>query len=137
MKKNLLANNSGELGNIGGPGLGPFGRWWEIFTGDPKQQATAALKSLTTIISNIIGVITIAAGVWFMFQFIIAGFGWLTAGGNKEAVSTAQTRMRNALIGLLIVVGAITIVGLMGELLGLDILIQRPEKLIEQLRPGG
>lgn len=135
MKKILLAQEV-SLPPIGGPGLGPFGEWWKIWGGG-RAGAEKAMKTFTTIISNVIGVMTTAAGVWFMFQFIIAGWSWLTAGGNKEAVSAAQERMKNASIGLLLVVAALAIVGLFGKLLGLDILITKPGQLIDQLKPGG
>lgn len=127
MKKIFLVDNGG-LGRIGGPtGFGPFGNL-------PLDIGEAA-KRFNRIISAIIGVMTIAAGLWFMFQFIIAGFSWITAGGNKEAVSSAQERMRNAFIGLVIVVAAWAIIGVIGSLLGLDIL--HPERLIPLLGPGG
>lgn len=133
MKKTLLAAEI-PLPTIGGEGLGPFGKWLEIW-GTGEAGAVKALTSLTTIISNIVAIITICAGIWFMFQFITAGLSWLNAGGNKEAISGAQDRMRNALIGLVIVVAAITITGLFGKLLGLDILIPYPGELIKQLKP--
>lgn len=125
MKKVLLAEG---LGTIGGPGLGPFGN---IDLSDPVE----ALRKGTTIISNLIGFLTIVAGIWFMFQFIIAGISWISAGGNPESLSGARDRMRNALIGMVIVVGAWAIVGLIGNLLGLDILMTDPGKIIDQLTP--
>ena len=127
MTKILLAQEP-TLPRIGGPtGFGPFGNL--------PLNIDEAAKAFNKIISGVIGVMTIAAGIWFMFQFIVAGFSWLTAGGNKEAVSTAQTRMRNALIGLVVVVAAWAVVGLVGRLLGLDIL--HPENLLPLLGPGG
>ena len=133
MKKNLLAELTKiTLPPIGGDGFGPFGN---INWGENEAGATRALTSFTSVISNIIGVLTIVAGIWFMFQFITAGISWISAGGNKESVAGARDRMRNALIGMVVVVAAWAIVGLMGNLLGIDILIQDPGKLIEQLRP--
>jgi len=127
MNNALLANNE-DLGRIGGPtGFGPFGNL-------PFDVGEAA-KGFNRVISAIIGVITIVAGIWFMFQFIIAGFSWLTAGGNQESVSNAQARMRNAFIGIIIVVAAWAIIGVIGSLIGLDIL--HPERLIPKLGPGG
>ena len=134
MKKILLAQLTKiTLPPIGGDDLGPFGKpnQW----GEDEGGATKALQSFTGVISNIIGVLTIVAGIWFMFQFITAGISWISAGGNKESVAGAQSRMRNALIGMVVVVAAWAIVGLMGNLLGIDILIQDPGRLIEQLGP--
>ena len=134
MKENLLAQIiTIPLPTIGGENLGPFAKWFDW--GEGVKGATKALTSFTGVISNIIGLMTIVAGIWFMFQFITAGISWISAGGNKESVAGARDRMRNALIGMVVVVAAWAIVGLMGNLLGIDILIQDPGKLIDQLRP--
>ena len=77
---------------------------------------------------------TIAAGIWFIFQFIIGGYNWLTAGGDKTGVQAAQSRLTNAFIGLTIVVAAYAIIWIVGKLLGFEIL--HPEKLIELVKPG-
>lgn len=128
----ILAQTPHELGPIGGPkeeGWGPWGNIAEL-----GRDVTAAAKAFTTIISNIIGVMTIVAGIWFMFQFIIGGFNWLTAGGNREAISAAQSRLTNAFIGLIVVVGAYALIYLIGELLGFRIL--QPQDLIKLVGPG-
>ena len=77
---------------------------------------------------------TIAAGIWFMFQFIAGGLSWLTAGGDKAGVQTAQKRITNAVIGLTVVVAAYALIWIIGELLGFDIL--HPEDLIKLVGPN-
>ena len=127
--KTLLAQTQVPLGTIGGEGLGPFGnRIW-------GQGPLAAVNDFILILSNIIGVMTIAAGIWFIFQFIIGGFGWLTAGGDKTAVENAQKRITNALIGLVIVIAAIFLIDLIGNLLGFKVL--NPREVIYKMWPGG
>lgn len=133
MKKVLLADSE-EIGTIGGPGLGAFGEWVQSL-GRGREAAVEALTKGTTIISNLIGFLTIVAGIWFMFQFITAGISWISAGGNPESLNSARDRMRNALIGMVLVVGAWAIVGLIGNILGLDILMTDPGKIIDQLTP--
>ncbi|PJE67679.1 hypothetical protein COU95_01055 [Candidatus Shapirobacteria bacterium CG10_big_fil_rev_8_21_14_0_10_40_9] len=127
--KTLLAQTQVPLGTIGGEGLGPFGnRIW-------GQGPLAAVNDFILILSNIIGVMTIVAGIWFIFQFIIGGFGWLTAGGDKTAVENAQKRITNALIGLVIVIAAIFLIDLIGNLLGFKVL--NPREVIYKMWPGG
>ena len=131
MKKFLLAREI-EFEPIGGePGEG-FGPWGNL--GQYTQVGEAA-KAFTQIISNIIGVMTIIAGLWFIFQFIIGAYGFLTAGGNQEAVKTASKKIANAIIGLTIVVAAYALIFLIGKLLGFEIL--QPQKFIEMMKPGG
>lgn len=125
--KTYLAQTGVPLGPI--EGLGPFGK--RIY----GQGPLAAINDFILILSNIIGVMTIVAGIWFIFQFIIGGFGWLTAGGDKTATENAQKRITNAVIGLVIVVAAIFLIDLIGNLLGIKIL--NPREVIYNMWPGG
>src|SRR4030042_6577922 len=89
------------LGNIGGgEGLGPFGNASSL-TGEPG--AVTALTWITGVVSSIIGILTICATIWFMFQFLVGGLNWITAGGDKTKLATARDRITNAFIGLIIV----------------------------------
>lgn len=119
-----------DLGEIGGEDLGPWGRIVEGGTGSGP-----AASAFVGIISNIIGIMTIVAGIWFLFQFIIGGFGFMTAGGDPKKMGEARTKITSALIGLIIVVAAYAIIHLIGALLGFDIL--NPQDIIERLGPGG
>ncbi len=127
----LLAQTPIPLGKIGGtaPGdtsLGPFGGF--SFTGE------SALAKVTGTISSIVGIMTVAAAIWFLFNFLIGGFSWITAGGDKGNLEKARHRMTDAFIGFLIVVGAWIILALMGQFLGYDILVGDPGKLIEEFK---
>jgi hypothetical protein len=106
-----------ELGGpISGEGLGPFA------TGTPSE--TTAFKQLAGTVSSIIGVLTVAGAIWFLFNLVIGGIQWISAGGDKHALEEAQKRIQNALVGMIIVVAAWTIYALMGKFLGLDVLLQ-------------
>lgn len=111
----LLAQVKKPLGIL--EGLGPLGETWK-FISLPKQ----AIDLFNKILSLIIGVMTVVAGIWFIFQFIIGAFGWLTAGADKAAVENAQKKITNGVIGLIIVVAAIFLIDLLGRLIGLEIL---------------
>lgn len=75
-----------------------------------------------TIISNIIGFLTVIAGLWFLFQIVISGIRWISAGGDKQKLAEAQGKITNSVIGLTIVVIAIFIVRLIADLLGISII---------------
>lgn len=128
MKTNLLADL--PLERIGGPeeGFGPFGNV-------DLTSITEAAGFFTRVISNTIGVMTIIAGIWFVFMFIVGAFGYLTAGGDKQKIGSATSRIASALIGLVIVVMAYALISLIGKLLGFEIL--NPQTIIESLNPGG
>lgn len=125
--RSLATISSTDLPAIEGPGLGPFGQ--NVLDG-PK-----AAGGLTNIISSVIGVMTVAAAIWFFFQLLVGGLNWLTSGGDKKNLGEARDRITNAFIGLIIVVAAWAIVAVVGQFLGFtDILIPDPSKLIEKLK---
>jgi hypothetical protein len=77
-------------GNI--PGLLPF--------------ATALLRLIITL-----------AGLFAFFNLIIAGFQFMSAGGDPKAISKAWDKIWQSLIGLLIVAGSFVLAGIFGWLL--------------------
>ena len=117
-----------RLGQIGGEeGFGPWGNLGKFL------DVTRAASILTNIISRTMGVMTIAAGIWFIFQFIIGGYSYMTAGGEPQKMSQATQKITSALIGLVVIVAAYAIMSLLGELLGFKFL--NLELLIEKLGP--
>lgn len=126
MKENLLADI--DLGRIGGPeeGFGPFANL-------DLTSVTDSARAFSTIISNVIGLMTVIAGLWFLFSFISGAFGFLSAGGDSKKMSEATSRITSALIGLMIVVLAYALVSLVGRILGFDIL--NPQDIIRLLSP--
>jgi hypothetical protein len=119
------------LGQIGGEpeeGFGPWGNLGKFL--DPSKAAGA----LTGIISRTIGVMTIVAGIWFIFQFIIGAYGFMTAGGDQQKMGNATKKITSALIGLVVIVAAYAVFSLLSELLGFPFLNLEP--LIKKLGPG-
>lgn len=114
-----------ELGNIGGEGLGPFGN----APGD-------GLTGITGMVSSIIGIMTIAAGIWFLFQFIIGGFNWINAGGDKAKLQTSKDRLTNSMIGLIVVSAGWAVLALAGTFLNVDFTVSNPGAILEQLSPN-
>ncbi len=56
------------------------------------------------VVSNGIIIVFSIVGILFLILTIYAGIQWMTAGGNDEQVSKARQLLRNAVIGLLIVI---------------------------------
>lgn len=61
---------------------------------------------LQTIVGNVIKVALGLFGAIFVILIILAGYKYMTAGGNDEKVKDATSQIRNAIIGLLIVLAA-------------------------------
>ena len=66
---------------------------------------------LKTRIARIINIVLGFLGVMAVIMIIISGFQWMMAGGNEQSVTDAKSRLKNAIIGLAIVLAAYVIVG--------------------------
>jgi hypothetical protein len=83
-------------------------------------------------ISGVIGFLTIIAIIWLIFLLITGAYGVMSAGGDKAALETARKRLTTAIVGFVIVVAAIFIIRLIGELLGLENILN-PTLLLENM----
>lgn len=88
---------------------------------DDKGNGTVGIQ-LNAVVSTIVGVMTVVAAIWFIFQFIIAGYQWISSGGDKNNLQQARDKITNSLIGLIIVVAAWIVIGVIGQILGISIL---------------
>jgi hypothetical protein len=96
------------------PGLGPF------LTG--VTGVGTAATTLDLFISTLLGVLTIIGGIAFLIFFVLGALAWISSRGEREQLAKAQRYMSNALIGLIIIILAWAITGILGELLGFQIL---------------
>src|SRR3989344_2075610 len=120
--KNLLAQNQVPIGTIGGgSGLGPF----------PAPVGGGAAE-IAQVVSMIVGFITIVAGIFFLFQFLIGGIEWISSTGDKQKLEKAQNRLSYAFLGLVVVVGAYGFSAIVGSILGFDFL--NPVSLINLIK---
>jgi len=110
--KPAQAQNAHPLGGLSGTGnIGLEG-------GSPA----AAGNLLAGIISSIIGLMTVIAGIWFSIQIILAGFGFISAEGDPQKLEKARKQITQGILGLVIVVGAVFLASLVGDLFGIEFL---------------
>jgi hypothetical protein len=98
-----------DLGPITGTGT------FQNITGSPQQQLSDFLSSLITTI-------TVVGSLAFVVYFTIGGLKWIVAGGDKAKVAEAQSQMTQAALGLIAIVASFFIVGIVGSVLGIDVL---------------
>src|SRR3989338_4111869 len=120
----LLSQIKQDLGPIGDPivtggPLGPFGDAYSRFAGTGGVQVGL---SLAKVLSNVLGVITTIGGIWFIIQFVIGAFKWITSGGDKQSVEAAKNHLTLATVGLAILVISYILIGIIGTIVGLDLL---------------
>lgn len=111
-------------------GLGPLGGEGGVFnTLDPK----VTLLKFENTISVTVGVLTISAGIWFIFQIFAGAYQWLASGGEKQSLQNAQKRLSNGVVGLFIVIVSYTLIAIIGKIIGLDILTPA-QTVIDKIR---
>lgn len=81
-----------------------------------------SIDRFTDTINKVIGVLTVSAGLWFLIQMFTGAIQWLSSAGEKQALENAKKKISNAILGLVVVVMAYTIIGIVGAFMGLDIL---------------
>ena len=74
------------------------------------------------LISNVLGLATIGAGIILIAYLILGAFKLATSGGDTKATADAQKMMTNAVVGLIIVILATVLASIIGAVLGVDLL---------------
>ncbi|MBU0974796.1 hypothetical protein KKD03_03800 [Patescibacteria group bacterium] len=95
------------------------------------------LANFDLIISNFLGLFTIIGALIFVVYFLMAAIQWITAGGDASKLTEARQKIVQGILGLVILVAAYGILGLIGTLVGIDILnpITQLEKIIPVIGP--
>ena len=111
----LAQNTPIDLGRINGPTtayqptiLGP--------------DVTGARIQVELFLSNILGLVTVLAGLAFLLFFIFGTMQWILAGGDEGRVSNARKQMTNAGLGLIVTLISYSIMTIVSRVLGLDFL---------------
>lgn len=72
---------------------------------------------LPSFITNVITIIFAAAGLFAFFNLMIAGFSYITAAGDTKKIEAATFSINMSLIGLVVMVAAAAITGIISYLL--------------------
>jgi hypothetical protein len=113
----LLAQKAYPLGHWL-EGIGPLGNTTNLLS----ESGQGAFNLFFKVLSAIVGIMTIVAAIWFVFQFFIGAIQIMASSGDKTKMQEASGRITQAVIGIVIVISAIFLVSLIGNLMGLKIL---------------
>lgn len=72
---------------------------------------------LPSFITNVITIIFAAAGLFAFFNLMISGFSYISAAGDSKKIEAATYSINMSLMGLVIMVGAAAITGIISYLL--------------------
>lgn len=88
----------------------------------PGTSIEGSTSAIEKLISNVLVMLTVVAGMAFVLYFLLGGLNWITAGGDKGKIDKAKGMMTNGAIGMIIIALSYSIVWIVGKALGIDIL---------------
>lgn len=103
------------LAQIGNPVLPPG------LGGGTNPDTQSGGQALGKLISGLVGALFIAGFLLAFITLLIGAFGWITSGGDKQALEKARNQITNALVGLMLVAATYAITSLVAQFFGLDL----------------
>lgn len=83
----------------------------------PVQAYGDVFTGLVPFLNNILRLIFVIAGLYAVLNLIIAGFGFMTAGGDAKMIEKSWSRIWQSLIGLIIIVASFLLAVILGYLI--------------------
>jgi hypothetical protein len=84
------------------------------------QQSYGDVTGLGLLISNALRLFFVVAGIITLFNFILAGFQYMSSAGDPKTLQSAWNRIMYSLIGLVIMSGAFVLAAIFGYLIFKD-----------------
>lgn len=75
------------------------------------------LTGLRNFISNGVKFVIVIAGIYAFINIILAGYAFMSAGGNPEKVAAAWAKIWQTMLGLLVAAGSFVLAGIFGRLI--------------------
>ena len=79
--------------------------------------ASTPAGSIGILIERIIQLLIIGAGIYALFNFILAGYDFLSAGDDAKKVAGAWAKIWQTAMGLAFVAGAFVLAGIFGQII--------------------
>ena len=81
---------------------------------------TGKLTGIMILVNSLLRIFFVVAGLWAFLNIILAGFGFMTAGGDPKKVSAATAKIWQTFVGIIIMVSSFLIAAIIGILLFQD-----------------
>ncbi len=105
LTKRLLTDASSIIGTVTNPLPSSYG--------DVAKQGGGIVLFFT----NILRLMFVGAGIYALFNLVLAGFQYMSAGGDTKLLTAAWARIWQTLLGLVIIVGSFALAALFGYLI--------------------
>ncbi len=82
-----------------------------------RQYNSEAGSGLIKLLNNILNLMVVGAGLFALVNFVLAGYGFISASGEPEKIQNAWAKIWQSLLGLVIVAGSFTLAAVFGKLI--------------------
>lgn len=72
---------------------------------------------LIVLFNNILRLLIVGAGIFALFNFILAGYSFMSASGDPKKIDAAWAKIWQSMVGLLIIVISFTLAAIISKLL--------------------
>jgi hypothetical protein len=80
------------------------------------KYAGGTVQGVPIFVNILIKTLIVAAGVYALFNIILAGYSFLSAGGDSKRVEAAWARIWQSILGVAFVAGSFAIAAIIGQL---------------------
>jgi|SRR3990172_5738984 len=98
-----------QVGNV----VNPFNT---LTPGIDSYKGSTCGSGLFVVANNLVKLIIVMAGIYAFFNFILAGYSFLSAGGDPKAITKAWEKIWQSVLGLTVVAGSFILAGIVGYL---------------------
>jgi hypothetical protein len=74
-------------------------------------------SGLIILLNNVLRLLIVVAGIYALLNFILAGYAFMSAGGDPKLVEKAWAKIWQSLVGLLIIAVSFAFAALLGQIL--------------------
>lgn len=96
-----------QLGTV----TNPFSR---LAPGSANLISSTSGQGLVAILNSLVKLTIVAAGVYAFFNLILAGYVFLSAGGDPKNITKAWDKIWQTLLGLMVVAGSFVLAAIFG-----------------------
>ena len=105
---NLLASTTDEIiGKVTPP------TWINLLGINPD---TGQLTGPINLLNSLLKLVFVIAGLWAFLNLILAGFGYISGGGDPKKISQAWEKIQQTFLGILIIVCSFILAAIIGIL---------------------
>ena len=83
----------------------------------PAISATGELTGVMGLLNSVLRILFIVAGLYAFFNFVLAGFGFISAGGDPKAIAKAWEKIWQSFLGLIIIASSFLLAAIIGLML--------------------